>query len=380
MILHSISTAGFRSLSDSTLEFHPEVNLVLGENGQGKTNLLEAIYLLSTTKSFRTTKLEHLVRLGAGSTYVEGALEADRVVQTLSIGLDPANRKRQLQVNAQKVTLQRYLSLPRVFAYSAARLAILRGGPDERRRFLDRGIATLHTPYLRDLQRYARVVKQRNALLADVSARKTRRSELDSWDMELVSAAIPILRSRRAYADQVVAAYRRVVTAHAYHVTDLSIAYSPHTFAVDEDLERNHARLRALRDRELQAGFTLAGPHRDTIELQVSGRPAHEILSSGEVKMTVLFLKFAKVEVFRAAFDETPLFLLDDLDAELDQKIIERVLSYLSGTMQLFVTSAKEAFVGSLAKGPHRSFLLENGAVIRMSDHPQSPAENLAGI
>lgn len=363
MILRRVATRNFRNLADSEIELHPNANILVGDNGQGKTNLLEAIYFLATTKSFRTTRLAHLPRLGSTTTYVAGEVEdAAGIVRAISAGVSlGAERKRELLVNRQKTTLHDYLGFLPVFAYSAARLAIVRGGPDERRRFLDRGIASIRGGYLRDLTRFARALKQRNALLQQGGA--VARRDLDAWDAELVDAALPVAKARAAYSDDLARETSRILAEHGYHVTGLRIDYQPSGFDGGLEAEVGLASLRALRRRELSVGFTLVGPHRDGLDFTVDGAPAAEILSSGEVKMTVLFLKLAKIELYRERSGESPLFLLDDVDAELDLGIIERLLRHLIGRIQLVTTSPKDAFFERFSMGPNRRFSLSGGRV-----------------
>lgn len=366
MILRSLETRGFRNLRDATIEFHPGANIVVGDNGQGKTNLLEAIYFLATTKSFRTPRLTHLARLGEGLVFVEGQTEdPGGLVRSQSIGLATGTeRKRELLVNGQKTTLHDYLQRLQVFAYSAARLEIVRGGPEERRRFLDRGIASLSPGYLGEIARYARVLRQRNALLAQLGGRGGGRGELDAWDRELVEAALPIVRAREEYAREVAAGAARIAGAHRYHVDELHLVYRPAGFEEEVSLEAGLAALAGVRRRELGAGFTLVGPHRDVLDILRGPDPAAEILSSGEIKMTVLFLKLAKIELYRARREEIPLFLLDDVDAELDLGVIERLLRYLIGSIQLFTTSPKGSFFEGFSLGPHRRFSVGGGRVV----------------
>lgn len=360
MILQRITTENFRNLVAGEVPFHPAVNIVLGRNGQGKTNLLEAVYFLATTKSFRTNRIASVFRFDSPSVYVAGPLERDGVTRTLSVGLEQGEtRRRVLMINGEKIALPAYLNAMSVFAYSQSRLEILRGAPEEKRRFLDRGIASINAQYLEQLSRYLRVLKQRNALLAeDPSA-----SSLDAWNDELVSAAAPIHRARAAYAQELAAAYARIVATHGYHVRDLEIVYRGS--GEEDELRETLARIRR---HELRARMTLTGPQRDTIDFLVGGRNAAEVLSGGELKMIVLFLKFAKVELFRARHDEPPLFLLDDIDAELDLEVLQKLLSGLPSKTQVFATSAKESFLQALEAGPHRRLVIENGQVMAARD------------
>ena len=359
MILQRITTQSYRNLVDADTDFHPQSNILVGRNGQGKTNLLEAIYFLSTTKSFRTTRTASVFRFDSSSVFVSGVVERDRVQRTISVGLETGETKRRvLMINGEKVTLPAYLEALSVFAYSAARLDAIRGTPEERRRFLDRGIATVHPAYVEQLSRYMRVLKQRNALIAEVAQHREASASLDAWDNELMVAAKAVHRAREAYANDLARVFAEIVQRHQYHVSNVELSYKPST--TDEIAKR--------RREELRARVTLAGPQRDMLEFTIDGRPAAEVLSGGEQKMIVLFLKFAKIELFRRRYDEAPLFLLDDVDAELDLEILQDFLSRLPVSTQVFATSAKEAFLAVLEAGPHRRLTLENGRVTTARD------------
>jgi DNA replication and repair protein RecF len=359
VILERLTTQNFRNLAEAETEFHPQSNILVGRNGQGKTNLLEAIYMLATTKSFRTSRVASMFRFSEANVFVSGLLRRDGLGKTLSAGLETGETKRRvLMINGEKVTLPAYLNAMSVFAYSSARLEVIRGTPEERRRFIDRGIASVNPAYLEQLTRYTRVLKQRNALLAEIALRRAAVATLDAWDNELMVAAMLVHRARAAYAHDLATLFAEIVAQHGYHVTNVTMAYKPS--ATDE--------LAKHRREELRARMSLVGPQRDVIEFLVDGRPASEVLSGGEQKMIVLFLKFAKLELFRRRHDDAPLFLLDDVDAELDLEILQSLLSKLPVSTQVFATSAKEAFLAALQAGPHRRLSLENGRVIGARD------------
>ncbi len=359
MILRSLTTQNFRNLAEADTQFHEHANILVGRNGQGKTNLLEAIYFLATTKSFRTARIASTFRFGSPSVFVSGILHRDGLDKTLSVGLETAEtRRRVLMVNGEKVTLPAYLHAMSVFAYSSARLEVIRGTPEERRRFIDRGIASLNPAYLEQLTRYMRVLRQRNALLSEIAQRRQSQNTLDAWDNELMVAANVVHRARAAYVEDLAKLFAEIVGRHAYHVRNVVMSYKPS--ATDEIAKH--------RREELRAKMTLSGPQRDVLDFLVDERPASEVLSGGEQKMIVLFLKFAKLELFRRRHDDAPLFLLDDVDAELDLEILQSLLSNLPVSTQVFATSAKEAFLAALQAGPHRRLTIENGGVTSARD------------
>lgn len=356
MILTRLAARNFRNLAGAPVEFHPRTNLIVGRNGQGKTNLLEALYFLGTTKSFRTPRLASIIRFGESSVFASGVLQRQEVARTISVGFEIGeSRRRALQINEERVPLSRYVAAMSVFAFSSARLEIIRGAPEERRRFLDRGIAGVDPAYLEMLNRYARVLKQRNALL---QSGEVTLAALDAWDAEFVDAANSIRQARGSYAAMLGQALDQIVASHGYHIRNLRLEYHPSGV---EDL-------RTIRRDELRARVSLRGPQRDQLEFILDGRNAAEVLSAGEQKMIILFLKFAKLDLFRRKFDEPALFLLDDIDAELDLEILQSLLARFPASTQVFATSAKERFLAALEAGPHRRLLLENGGVVAARD------------
>ncbi|HUP48353.1 MAG TPA: DNA replication and repair protein RecF [Thermoanaerobaculia bacterium] len=351
--MRALHTENFRNLAPAQHFFHPTTNILVGRNGQGKTNLLEAIYFLATTRSFRTRRMASLFRFDAPTLFAGGRVERDGVERNLSAGMESGGaRRRVLMINGERVGLAAYLEALVVFAYSAARLEIIRGEPEERRRFLDRGIASLGGGHLGLLTRFARVLRQRNALLAAVAAGEAPASELDAWDEEFVASGRAIQAAREAYTRDLAAALRSIIDEHDYHVRDVEMRYRPAA-----------AEPAAVRRAELRARTSLWGPQRDALDFLAGGRPAAEVLSGGEMKTMVLFLKFAKLELFRRRFDEPPLFLLDDIDAELDLEILQRLLVRLPAATQVFATSAKESFLHVLRAGPHLRLTLDAGRV-----------------
>ncbi len=359
MILNTLTTRNFRNLGATQAEFHPRANVLVGRNGQGKTNVLEAVYFLATTKSFRTKRLASVFRFGEQNVFVSGELLRETITRTLSTGYETGEaRHRVLMINGEKVALPAYLNASSVLAYSSARLEVIRGTPEERRRFLDRGVAGVNPAYLEQLSRYNRALRQRNALLDEIATGRESPASLDAWDEELQTSARVVHRARAEYATQLSEAFRAIVTRHGYHVTEVEMRYRP---SLTDDLT-------ALRRSEIRARSTIVGPQRDAIDFFVGGRPAADVLSGGEQKMTVLFLKFAKIELFRARHEDAPIFVLDDIDAELDLEVLHDLLGRLPPLTQVFASSAKEAFLASLEAGPHRRLTLENGRVTSVRD------------
>jgi DNA replication and repair protein RecF len=368
VFLTRLTTRNFRNLDPAEWAFHPAINLFVGRNGQGKTNLLEAIYFLATTKSFRTPRVASLYHFGTASLFTGGAISRDQLEQTQSVGIEADTGRRALLFNGQTVGLSDYLSMMPVFAYSVSRLEIIRGEPEARRRFLDRGIAGLRRGYIDELGRYQRVLRQRNALLQAIVTGAPP-SGLDAWDEEFVVAARAVTLARQDYTSRLLTQFRTIVSRYSYHVGDLSFEYVSGT--VDDPArpaDEWRERVRRLRAEEIRMRRTLVGPHRDNLIFSSGGRPAAEVLSGGEAKTIVLFLKFSKIDLFREATGRGPVLLLDDIDSELDPEILESLLSGLPAGSQLFATSAKERYLSTLQGAPHRLFRIEGGRLAATLD------------
>lgn len=365
MILKSIASRDFRNLEPVEIEFHPATNLIVGENGHGKTNLLEAIYFLATTRSFRTGHLSSLLRFDSAGLFVSGVMLRSGLEKTLSVGLELAPaRKRETLVNRQRVTLAQYVDELHVVAYSAARLEILRGAPEERRRFLDRGISGVDASHVRRLTGYTRILKQRNALLEEARMKGRASTALAAWDEEFLTAGRALVARRVEYTAVLAESFDDLVTRHSYRVHDLAIRYVPSP-AFEPGIDTEQARVRLIQERrsEIRAGFSLQGPHRDRVEFSVRGRDAAEVLSSGELKMCVLLLKLAKLDLHQRRIGEAAVLLLDDLDAELDLQVLQRFLGAVAGSTQMFITSAKQPIFDRLSLGRNRVFEVTDGAV-----------------
>jgi len=372
VILKSIAPRDFRNLGSDEIEFVPSTNLIVGENGQGKTNLLEAIYFLATTKSFRTSHLSSLLRFDSSGLFASGVVRRGTLDKVLSVGVEltPA-RRRETLVNRQRSTLAAYLGEFHVVAYSAARLEILRGAPEERRRFLDRGISGIDAAHVARLTEFGRLLKQRNAALEEARFRGRVSSALDAWDAEFLASGRSVVARRVEYTALLARSFEELSVRHAYRVHDLTIHYVPSpAFAPALDAGEAIRLLRQERRAELRSGFSLQGPHRDRVEFSVGGREASEVLSSGELKMCVLLLKLAKLALHEERMGEPAVLLLDDLDAELDLLVLQRFLGAVAGSTQMFISSAKQSIFEGLNLGPSRIFSVEQGAVRKLRDAP----------
>jgi DNA replication and repair protein RecF len=346
MLLESIEVHNFRNLGGEIF-WGEGLNVISGENGQGKTNWLEAIYILATSKSFRTQKPQEAIRFGENLSVVRGRVaRAEDVHRDLQVTLQGSSKT--LSVNGKRETVASYLSQLHVVPFTADELEVVRGGPDARRRFLDRGVVSLHHSYVQTLADYQRVIKQKNRLLQDISDSETSidnaRELIEPWNEQIVALGAVIHRARRDYVERLV----RGLEQRLFEREDVTIR---HVSALEGkgDLgdyeallkERLHLRLNA----EIASGYSLIGPHRDDLKILFDGRDIRTYGSSGQQRSALILLDLAAISVYYSWHNEYPLFLMDDVDAELDKKRIGHLLEYLEGRTQTFITTSKNDLI-----------------------------------
>jgi len=353
MLLTELEARGFRNLRGNT-GCGPGLNILLGDNGQGKTSWLEAIHLLATTRSFRTAKLSEAITFDEASAVVVGkVLITDEIKHELRAVLE--GNSKAFAVNGKRETIQRYLGELHAVVFNADELEVVRGTPEHRRRFLDDSITAIHPPYVQTIGDYSRVLRQKNSLLQNARDREMPlekvRESLAPWNEQLAAIASKVHRSRVRIVERLNAALAKGL----FGDERITIKYAS-SLEEKGDLSDYEAliadRLELRVQAEVVSGHSLIGPHRDDLEISLNGREIRKYGSSGQQRSALLLLQLANIEIFFEQRGEYPLFLLDDIDAELDYRRIGQLLEYLAGRTQTFVTTSKESFAeefGSLS-------------------------------
>lgn len=346
MLLETLEAKDFRNLSGK-LELQGGLTIFSGENGQGKTNWLEAISVLASARSFRTAKLQEVMRFDAQTAFVRGNVrESPEIVRELQVII--AGSSKTHAINGKKEAGSRYLGHLHAIIFNAVELDIIRGQPDARRRFLDGGIVSLHPPFVQILTDYNRVIKQKNSLLH--SAREGGRTldaiseQLHPWNQQLIKLAGKIHRARIRFVERI----NEVLERRLFAREELSIHYLSSLEGKGQlaDYEELIAERLAMRiQAEVVAGHSLIGTHRDDLELKFDGHDIRKYGSAGQQRSALLLLQLSNIAVFQATRGEYPLFLIDDIDAELDYKRIGHLLDFLEGKTQTIVTTSKESFL-----------------------------------
>lgn len=346
MLLKSLEIHCFRNLKGH-VDWGNNLNIIWGENGQGKTNWLESIYLLATSKSFRTQRLQEAIKFNESLSVISGVVtrshEVSRELQVVIQG-----NTKSLLVNSKRESLSQYLGQLHTIAFTASELEIVRGTPEARRKFLDRGIISLHPSYLQTLANFHRVIKQKNRLLQAVGNAELPMNsimlKLEPWNEQLIALSAEIFNSRSEYVDRL----GKSLKFNLFSNDELSIHYVS-SLEGKGDIsnyksllaERLHIRIQA----EVSAGYALIGPHRDELKIMFNGRDVRMFGSSGQQRSALILLDLAAISVYHTWHGEYPLFLMDDADAELDRKHISSLIDYLQGGVQTFVTTSKDNLI-----------------------------------
>lgn len=337
MRLQHLWLADFRNYSQLELEFPAGTSLIVGSNGEGKTNLLEAVYYLATMTSFRVTPTEALIRTGAEATgaVARGEMRVDQREVLFEAALRPTGRS-QFQVNRQKVRRRDLLGLAPVSIFMPDDLVLLKGGPGERRRFLDNALSQID-PRL-DVARsdLESILRQRNALLRQTGGHlgSDVAVTLDVWDDKLADVGERLAAARRSLVAELSVGVASAYGEIAGRTTPVELDYES-TWPEGELKEM----LGQIRTEDLRRGATTVGPHRDDMAVVLDGRPARTHASQGEQRSLALALRLAVHRELEKATGQSPLLLLDDVFSELDPERSRGVLGALQSEQTLLTTA-----------------------------------------
>jgi DNA replication and repair protein RecF len=333
--IERIRLADFRNYE--SLDFAPEpgLNVLVGPNAQGKSNLLEALAMLATGKSFRAHRDSELLRAGVERADIAGDahIAAGALRLRCTIARTPAGTRKSFEVNGGAVGFARFLGRARVVTFVPADLQLVSGGPALRRAFLNGALAQLSPTYYRDLALYQKIVHQKSALLRGAIA--ADRDLLLAYNDELVRPASALIAARRAFVDELAAATAEMYARWRGTRERLGVTYAPNP---EGDVAEA---LGAAVETETRRRTTLVGPHRDDLRLLVDGRSLAAFGSQGQQRTAVLALKVAEYDVMRARTGDAPILLLDDVLSELDAERAGGFLGAVEGFEQAFLTTTE---------------------------------------
>ena len=341
MFLQSIFVNCFRNLTGQ-INCSKGINVLYGNNGQGKTNWLESIQILANARSFRTRHLHETVTFGESVASIQGIVHrGDAIDRELRVVIQ--RNTRQTFINGKREVLAGYLAQLHAVSFTSDELEVVRGGPEARRSFLDRGVVGLHPAHAQTLSDYGKVIKQKKRLLDQASEGQIRLDQLrefiEPWNVQLISLSAEVHRARIEYVDLLQEALEHTLFGDALSIRYISSLETKGDLSKYEELITERLRLRL--EAEMYAGACLIGPHRDDFEIRFRGQNLRSFGSAGQQRSALITLDLAALSVYHSKHQDYPVFLIDDVDAELDGRRIDRLLEYLEGRTQTFVTTSK---------------------------------------
>jgi DNA replication and repair protein RecF len=348
MVLTKLSLAQFRNYVEQQVLFSPNINLIFGNNGQGKTNLIEAIYVLALSKSFRTHQGTDLINRDFQQFHLTGSVLAGG--REFLLSLEQGRTKKVLQVNSLKQDVFTYVQHLPLVAFSTVHVEQFKSESEQRRRLIDRGLCQIQPIHLRRLSEYYRVLKQKNSLLkqAQFQYNKNLTASIEVWNLQIADLGARIIESRSTYIGKIKEKLASPNQRLAPEISDVQyIACNQITpqAALLDIREQLHRKLTANLEKEIRLARSLVGPHRDEILLEIDGKSAQRYASAGQMRSSLIAYYLAQMELAFDSYGEYPVFLIDDVDSELDRMRIAQLLDILEGKTQVFITTTKPELI-----------------------------------
>lgn len=346
MKIESIRLKNYRNYKDVNINFSGKKNILLGDNGQGKTNILEAIFLCATGRSHRTARDIELVKHEEDGFFICLNINVNRLSRKIEIAYKNSEKKR-IKINEIPIKkIGELIGNINVVLFSPEDLLVIKEGPGGRRRFVDITLSQLKPSYFHELQQYIKILAQRNTLLKDIEKSKHFEDTLEVWNKSLASTGSRIIRYRNEYIEKLSLKSKKYHMMLSENSEELDIKYAPNIeinkdMTISEIEERFINKINEKKRIEIIKGMTLVGPQRDDIEVLLNGDNLKAYGSQGQQRTAVLSMKLSEIEIIKEDSGEMPILLLDDVMSELDEKRMSKLIENV-GEVQTFITTTRD--------------------------------------
>ena len=362
MIIKSLELVDYRNYESLSIEFCEGTNILYGDNAQGKTNILEAIYVAATTKSHKGSKDKDIVNFNKEEAHIRTFIQKEGIETRVDMHLRKSKSKG-IAIDGQKIKKAAdLLGLCNVVFFSPEDLGIIKNGPGERRRFVDMELCQLDSFYLYNLNNFNKIVNQRNKLLKDMYMNPQLKETLNIWDMQLVSYGSKIIERRAKFVEQLNEIIFDIHKKLSGGKEELRIVYEPNVEI--NDLEK---KLRESQDRDIRSKMTSVGPHRDDFSFIIGNTDIRKFGSQGQQRTAALSLKLSEIELVKKITKDTPILLLDDVLSELDSNRQNYLLNSIGDIQTIITCTGLEEFVNNRFE-IDRVFQVTNGKVDRYKE------------
>lgn len=362
MIIKTLELKNFRNYRDMHISFSRGINILYGDNAQGKTNILESLYVSGTSKSHKGSKDREMIRFDEEEAHIRTIVEKRETDHQIDLHLKK-NRAKGIAVDRMPIHRAGELfGILHIVFFSPEDLNIIKEGPSRRRRFLDMELSQMDRIYLDYLSKYHRVLKQRNQLLKDIYFRPDLEETLFAWDEQLVSFGKKIMEQRMCFLREMNEVISSVHSRISGGTEQMMLRYEP---ACDADHLREE--LEKSRKKDIRMGTTSCGPHRDDICFSVNGVDIRKYGSQGQQRTSALSLKLAEIELVKKRIHDTPVLLLDDVLSELDSNRQNYLLNSIRNVQTLITCTGLDEFVKNRFQ-MDQIFHIQDGACTPVSD------------
>ena len=368
MIIKSLELSDYRNYESLLINFDKGTNILYGDNAQGKTNILEAIYMSATTKSHKLSKDKEIIRFGNQEAHIRTIIEKDDIETRVDMHLR-SSKSKGIAIDGVKIKkAAELMGLTKIVFFSPEDLSIIKNGPTERRRFIDIELCQLDNFYLYNLNNYNKIVNQRNNLLKNLFVNPELKDTLSIWDKQLISYGSKIIERRKQFVDQLNDIIASIHSNLSGEKEKLRLIYEPNV-----DIESYASSLENSHDRDIKLKQTTIGPHRDDISFNVISESTNNIEidirkygSQGQQRTAALSLKLSEIELVKKITKDTPILLLDDVLSELDSNRQNFLLNSIGNIQTIITCTGLDEFVNNRFE-VNKVFKVTNGSVSEAS-------------
>lgn len=361
MVIKSLELNNYRNYEELSIDFAEGTNLLYGDNAQGKTNILEAIYLGATTKSHRGSKDREVIRFHENESHIRMHYKKQDIVHRLDMHLKKSKAK---GVAIDQIPIRRSSDLlgqiPIIF-FSPEDLKIIKNGPSERRKFLDIELSQLESLYLYHLSKYNKILLQRNNLLKQVNYQKYLLDTLEAWDIQLVKYGSEVIRYRKDFIHHLNVIIKEIHKKLTGNQEEIRLEYDNNV-----DYDEFLTELTRKRDMDLKYNTTNMGPHRDDISFIVNDIDIRKYGSQGQQRTAALSLKLAQIQFVKEVMKDSPILLLDDVLSELDSNRKTYLLESIKDTQTMITCTGLDEFIDQHLP-IHRMFQIKAGKIVKQN-------------
>ncbi|RTR26060.1 DNA replication/repair protein RecF [Robertmurraya yapensis] len=371
MYIEHLKLKNYRNYNETEIPFDNKVNVILGENAQGKTNVMESIYVLAMAKSHRTSNDKDLICWDEEYAKIEGRVKKRHGSIPMELVISKKGKKAKVN-HIEQQKLSQYIGNMNVVMFAPEDLHLVKGSPQVRRRFIDMEIGQVSPVYLHDIGQYQKILQQRNHYLKLLQLKKqTDMTMLDILTEQFIETAVKIISKRFEFLELLEKWAIPIHKGISRDLETLKIHYKPSVDVSEEQVlskmvevfEEKYAKTKV---REIERGVTLFGPHRDDLLFHVNNRDVQTFGSQGQQRTTALSLKLAEIELIRSEIDEYPILLLDDVLSELDDYRQSHLLNTIQGKVQTFVTTTSVDGIDHQTLKEASTFKVETGRIEKL--------------